>query len=52
MKVNIELDFNTLFEQLPITQQTDFVRSHLCLLDVADIEPYVEEMGFNITSNE
>ena len=52
MKVIVDIDFEMLFEQLNISEQVNFVKAHLCLLDVYDIAPYLEEMGFNIVENE
>lgn len=48
MKVKVDIDFETLFEQLNILEKVEFVKAHLCLLDANDISPYLEEMGFNI----
>lgn len=43
--VNIKIDLDELFDSLTPSEQVQFVKSHLDVLDGNDLEPYVETLG-------
>lgn len=50
--VNIKIDLGELFDNLTPTEQVQFVKSHLDVLDGNDLGPYVETLGLKLIEDE